>query len=56
MVISVPSSQGTEIFKLKPSPIYSFVDNINEMVEITPPRANKQPCKLAVMKYKRASK
>ena len=36
MVISVPSSQDTEIYRPKPSPVYSFVNEVNEMVEITP--------------------
>ena len=56
MVISVPSSQDIQIFRVKPSPLYSFVDNVNTMADITPPKAKKQPCKLAVVKYKRASK
>ena len=56
MVISVPSSQDTEIYRAKSSPVYSFVDDVNWMVDITPLKAKKQLCKLAVVKYKRASK
>ena len=58
MVISVLSSQETEFFKDNPAPtpIYSFVDDVTKMVDITPPKAKKSPCKLAVVKYKRASK
>ena len=56
MVISVPSSQDIQIFRAKPSPVYSFVDNVNKMADITPPKAKKRSCKLAVVKYKRASK
>ena len=60
MVISVLSSQETEFFKDNPAPtptpIYSFVDDVTKMVDITPPKAKKPPCKLAVVKYKRASK
>ena len=34
MVISVPSLQDTEIYRPKPSPVYSFVDDVNKMVDI----------------------
>ena len=56
MVISVPSSQDTEIYRAKPSPVYSFVDDVTKMMDITPPppKAKKRPVKLAVVKYKRA--
>ena len=39
-----------------PTPIYSFVDDVTEMMDITPPppKAKKRPVKLAVVKYKRA--
>ena len=33
MVISVPSSQDTEIYRPKPSPVNFFVDDVNEMVD-----------------------
>ena len=56
MVISVLSSQDTEFFKDNPSPVYTFVVYVTKMVDITPPKAKKSPCKLAVVKYKRASK
>ena len=57
MVISVLSSQDTEFLKEHPSPVHSFVvDDVTKMVDITPPKGKKRPCKLAVMKYKRASK
>ena len=56
MVISVLSSQDTEFFKDSPSPVYSFVNDVTKMVDITPPKAKKRPYKLAVVKYKRASK
>ena len=56
MVISAPSSQDIQIFRAKPSPVYSFVNDVNKMVDITPLKAMKLPCKLAVAKYKRASK
>ena len=41
-----------------PTPIYSFVDDVTNMMDITPPppKAKKRPCKLAFVKYKRASK
>ena len=41
-----------------PTPIYSFVDDVTNMMDITPPppKAKKRPVKLAVVKYKRASK
>ena len=63
MVISVLSFQETEFIKDNtaptPTPIYSFVDDVTKMMDITPPppiKAKKRPCKLAVVKYKRASK
>ena len=62
MVISVLSSQETEFIKDNtaptPTPIYSFVDDVTNMMDITPPppKAKKRPGKLAVVKYKRASK
>ena len=56
MVISVLSSQDIEFFKDNPSPVYSFVDDVTKMVDIAPPKAKKRPCKLAFVKYKRASK
>ena len=39
-----------------PTPIYSFVDDVTNMMDITPPppKAKKRPVKLAVVKYKRA--
>ena len=53
-------AQETEFFKENtaptPTPIYSFVDDVIKMVDITPPKAKNRPCKLAVVKYKRASK
>ena len=52
MVISVPSSQDTEIYRAIPSPVYSFINDVNEMVDITPLKAMKRPCKLAVVNYK----
>ena len=32
MVISVLSSQNTEIFKDNPSPVYSLVEDLNEIM------------------------
>ena len=32
MVISVLSSQDTEIYKDNPSPVYSFVEDLNEIM------------------------
>ena len=32
MVISVLSSQDTEIYKENPSPVYSFVEDLNEIM------------------------
>ena len=32
MVISVLSSQDTEFFKDSPSPVYSFVEDLNEIM------------------------
>ena len=46
VVISVPPSQDTEIYRPNPSPIYYFFDGINAMVEITssrPPRQRNGP-------------
>ena len=60
MVISVLSFQETEFIKDNtaptPTPIYSFVDDVTNMMDITPPppKAKKRPVKLAVVKYKRA--
>ena len=60
MVISVLSSQETEFFKDNPAPtptpIYSFVDVVTKMVDITPPQGEETDCQLVVMKYKRMSK
>ena len=58
MVISVLSSQVLIKDNTAPTPttIYSLVDDVTKMVDITPPKAKKPPCKLAVVKYKRASK
>ena len=59
-MISVLSSQETEFFKDNPAPtptpIYSFVDDVTNMMDITPPppKAKKRPGKLAAVKYKRA--
>ena len=32
MVISVLSSQDTEIYKDNPSPVYSFIEDLNEIM------------------------
>ena len=57
MVISVLSSQVLiRDIAPTPTPIYSFVDDVTNMMDITPPppKAKKRPVKLAVVKYKRA--
>ena len=60
MVISVLSSQVLIKDNIAPTPttIYSFVDDVTNMMDITPPppKAKKRPGKLAAVKYKRASK
>ena len=36
MVISVPSPQDIEIYKEKPSPVCSFINDVTKMLDITP--------------------